>query len=453
MEAMITILEGIARSPSVHLRYNRRMDRNRIIEHALTVPPDAIRRTITSSIRDADPELYVVGDYSGSADIHRFASKGHCLIATSPGFSPDVKLYANQGQIDEYPEVCWWTIDWNGSLIELAEVKLFEGTHRHAHEVMMGKDREAVRNFLIALDEFTSNVQGAVLVFQDGCWSYDEELFADIQNSTFDNLVLPMGMSDRIRQDVQHWLNSRELYERHGVPWKRGMILVGPPGNGKTHMIKALINHFKLSTLYVRGFSADYGSDAKNISDVFERARSCAPSMMILEDLDTIVHDKNRSHFLNELDGFARNTGILTIASANNPEKLDPALVNRPSRFDRRYTFGLPDSTERIRFLQFFTASLEESLQLSDEDASAVGVATQGFSFAYLKELVLSTMMDWIASDQSDSFATVMNNHVGPLLDQMQTDPEPTPKISKEEDEDLPYGSRASFTIRRPTTD
>src|SRR5205814_921195 len=120
-------------------------------------------------------------------------------------------------------------------------------------------------------------------------------------------------------------------------------------------------------------------------------------------------------YFLNELDGFAKNTGILTVASANDPAKLDPALVNRPSRFDRRYLFALPELQERHRYLHFFTSSLDTNLQLSDEDAGSVAAQTEGFSFAYLKELVLSSMMSWMAHSRHETFSTVMTRQVVPL--------------------------------------
>ncbi len=61
--------------------------------------------------------------------------------------------------------------------------------------------------------------------------------------------------------------------------------------------------------------------------------------MLIIEDIDSLVTEHNRSYFLNQLDGFEENAGILTVATSNHPEKLDPAISNRPSRFDRRYYF------------------------------------------------------------------------------------------------------------------
>jgi len=397
--------------------------------------PDAIRRALTTAIRAADPALYLAEVSDPYETAFRFAAKGRCTLAQVSEFAQDIFLSASQGKLQGEPQISWFQVGWHGASIEFVGVSLKEGYSREIFGLMMGEE-EAVKSFIVALEEFSNEVDGAVLVFQDGCWRYDEDLFEDIQTSTFDNLVLPSGMSEQIRGDVQQWLDSRDLYEQHGIPWKRGMILVGPPGNGKTHMIKALANYFGLSTLYVRGFTSEYGTDAANISKVFHKARACAPSMLILEDLDTLVNSENRSHFLNELDGFARNTGILAVASANDPARLDPALINRPSRFDRRYAFNLPEAEERTRYLQFFTSSLDVNLRLSDEEAAALGEEAGGFSFAYLKELVLSSMMSWISSGRVAPFAAVIREQIAPLLEQMQLEVEPTPTPSGESSDD-----------------
>jgi len=114
------------------------------------------------------------------------------------------------------------------------------------------------------------------------------------------------------------------VYERYGVPWKRGVLFLGPPGNGKTHTLKALLNASPgVPCLYVKSFKADYrGTDQDNIRKVFGRARACAPCLLVLEDLDSLIDDENRSFFLNELDGFADNAGIVTLATTNHPDKL-----------------------------------------------------------------------------------------------------------------------------------
>jgi ATP-dependent 26S proteasome regulatory subunit len=151
--------------------------------------------------------------------------------------------------------------------------------------------------------------------------------------------------------------------------------------------------------------------------------------MLILEDLDSLVTPQNRSYFLNEVDGFAKNTGILAVATANNPEHLDPALVNRPSRFDRRYAFDLPEAKERARYLVHFTSRLNPELRLAEADALSVVGVTQGFSYAYLKELVLSSMMSWIAAPGSSPFVDFLKANALQLGAQMALDPAPTPRV------------------------
>ena len=139
------------------------------------------------------------------------------------------------------------------------------------------------------------------------------------------------------------------------------------------------------------------------------------------------------------MDGFTRNSGIFIIASANDPGKLDAALVNRPSRFDRKYLFDLPSARERQRYLEFLSLSLAEELQLEPDEAARVADATEGFSFAYLKELVLSSMMTWISDGRQSSFAAVMEGNAAFLLSQMLADPVPTPEVlppSEDFDED-----------------
>ena len=72
------------------------------------------------------------------------------------------------------------------------------------------------------------------------------------------------------------------------------------------------------------------------MADVFDKAREMAPCLLVLEDLDSLINDRNRSFFLNQLDGIEGNDGLLVLTTTNHPERLDPALSDRPSRFDRK---------------------------------------------------------------------------------------------------------------------
>ena len=174
-------------------------------------------------------------------------------------------------------------------------------------------------------------------------WTESGRLFRQIGGATFENLILPEKLKGEIRADVERFFASRAAYEKHGVPWKRGLLLVGPPGNGKTHAIKALINETGRPCLYVKTFDSEHFDRARPASAGSSTGPGqCSPCLLVLEDLDSLITDENRSFFLNELDGFAANAGILTIATTNHPGRLDPAILDRPSRFDRKYHFGLP---------------------------------------------------------------------------------------------------------------
>jgi hypothetical protein len=116
---------------------------------------------------------------------------------------------------------------------------------------------------------------------------------------------------------------------------------------------------------------------------------------LILEDLDSLINDRNRSFFLNELDGLEGNEGLLVIASTNHFERLDPGLSNRPSRFDRKYLFDDPDHQERVLYAKYWQEKLKDNDEISFPVSLVEEVAelTQGFSFAYLKEAFVSTLV------------------------------------------------------------
>jgi SpoVK/Ycf46/Vps4 family AAA+-type ATPase len=250
-------------------------------------------------------------------------------------------------------------------------------------------------------------VRGEILVYHDGYFQKDQELFESIKTSTFDNLVLRDSLKEEIQNDFTQFFESRELYERYGIPWKRGAIFIGPPGNGKTHTLKALINQLGKTCLYVRSFKSDCGTEQENMAEVFERARM-APCLVVLEDLDSMIDSKNRSFFLNELDGFQANDGVAVLATTNHPGKLDPSILDRPSRFDRKYHFHLPAHTERLAYVMKWNKDLQTDLQVSENGAANVVDATEGFSFAYLKELFVASMVQWMSDGRSKSMDDIM---------------------------------------------
>jgi len=167
---------------------------------------------------------------------------------------------------------------------------------------------------------------------------------------------------------------------------------------------------------------------SQGIATVFAHARRAAPCVLVFEDLDSLVRKELRSELLNDLDGFAANTGILTLATTNHPENLDPALIDRPSRFDRRYNFGLPTLGTRHAFIERWNGTLRPALQLDAAAVADVAARTEGFSFAYLKELFVSAVMRWMADEVPGTMDRVIAEQLVLLRDQM---PSGKPKTEK----------------------
>lgn len=144
-------------------------------------------------------------------------------------------------------------------------------------------------------------------------------------------------------------------------------------------------------TLYVK--SAPYPF---NIRQVFQMARAMTPCMLVLEDIDTIVTQSTRSYFFNEVDGLENNDGILMIATTNHLDQLDPGLSKRPSRFDRKYLFPLPDKAERALYAQYWRNKLKskKSIEFPGKLCDAIADITDDFSFAYLKEAFVATLLE-----------------------------------------------------------
>jgi transitional endoplasmic reticulum ATPase len=184
------------------------------------------------------------------------------------------------------------------------------------------------------------------------------------------------------------------------VPWKRGVIFHGVPGNGKTNSIKALINsltarELPVPALYVKSLDGCNGPKWA-IQSIFSRVRVVAPCLLIFEDLDSLVEDKTRSYFLNEVDGLDSNDGILMTGSTKHLAELDPAITKRPSRFDRKYHFKIPDEKGRVAYCQHWREKFSGSstIDFPAEICPYVAKMTDGFSFAYLKELFITSLLN-----------------------------------------------------------
>jgi energy-coupling factor transporter ATP-binding protein EcfA2 len=215
-------------------------------------------------------------------------------------------------------------------------------------------------------------------------------------------LVFPDSVQENILDDITKFWASEELFKKHDIPFKRGVLLFGQPGSGKSSLLRlvsrdvisrgGVVFQFTNPDMFVAGYRQ------------FREVQSDTPIVVIMEDLDTIFSHNNESKILNLLDGAESAEGTVFLATTNFPEKMGPRIMNRPSRFDRVYRVPPPSAKAREMYL--------------DELAGAPGVIpserwaqlTQGLSLSHLKELFIGVHI--LGGDEEETIATLKGMRV-----------------------------------------
>ena len=246
---------------------------------------------------------------------------------------------------------------WQGGAVEI----VFTPGYNSSGALCLGEDANAIAAFARALDAHCLRPAGRALRYSEG-WESAPDLDAEIGRVTWDDIVLPTAIEKGLRQSVDDFVAQRPVMHSFGFAWKRGILLIGPPGTGKTMVCKAVAASLpELPFLYVRDLREDEKKEA--IQSIFARARKLAPCILAMEDLDSLIHEENRTIFLNEMDGFSSNEGLLILASSNHPGKIDEALLKRPSRFDRIFHLGNACDRGETRILRAHSAPFEPERQ------------------------------------------------------------------------------------------
>jgi hypothetical protein len=391
---------------------------------SLTEPVNVLMYEVTRRLTALYPEFVIFPSDDGDFDVESFAQEGHCQLELQSEPMPLIGhgWHGKESGIFRETQQALWKVNWEGATFDLLQMNWKDSScSTTTCRWLIAPTQEAAGHFFATVCQWNTEIRGEVLVFSSGYWNKSTTLYDAIRNATFENLVLPGDLKRELQDDLRQFFDSRDVYERYRIPWKRGLLLVGPPGNGKTHTIKALLNWLNQPCLYVKSLKSRHYSDHDCLKSVFDRARKTTPCVLVMEDLDSLINDRNRSFFLNELDGFAANSGILLIATTNHPDRLDPAIVDRPSRFDRKYHFPLPALPERDAYIALWNTTLEPAVRLSESGKERIAAATDGFSFAYLKELFLSSMMRWVNAPQSGGMDEVMAGQCHLLREQMNS--------------------------------
>jgi ATP-dependent 26S proteasome regulatory subunit len=213
-------------------------------------------------------------------------------------------------------------------------------------------------------------------------------------NLKWEDIFLPDSLKNEIKNSVEGWLKAKDFYVNKNLPWKRGILLWGLPGNGKTSLIRTIISNYDFKPVTVQ--SGAHTND-DTVTEAFEYAQAQSPALLYFEDLDNMFQTVSLSHFLNLMDGVNSKNGILVIATANNIGRLQQSVTDRPSRFDRKWEIPLPDAKMSIKYLEKWFGKL---LSAKEYKKIAEFTVENNFSYAYLKELYLTSMLNAIAANK-----------------------------------------------------
>jgi len=217
--------------------------------------------------------------------------------------------------------------------------------------------------------------------------------FLELDDVDEADLVLPAALKEDLFRNVAQMIERAPEYARFGIPAKRGIIMAGPPGCGKTLSMRVLAKRLPCSFIWV---TPRHLEKLNGLSHVYDFAREIAPSVVLLEDADAFGIDRRLGQFspvlgelLGILDGVVANKGVVTILSSNFAEVLDSALTRRPGRFDVKLNFNPPAGPEAFEMLRRTIERRKVVLSGDPESLrkAAFALAEQGASGAHVVEV------------------------------------------------------------------
>src|SRR6266550_186020 len=279
----------------------------------------------------------------------------------------------------------------------------------------------AVRRLMVELNVF----RGQVLSFGQsriGFMGAGPVLFHARPNVGREELVFAPGVLESVERQILGIATHRDRLRASGQHVKRGLLLYGPPGNGKTLLVRHLLSRLTDHTVVLLT-----GWGMQMIEPASALARMLQPSVVVLEDVDLVAMDRGMSplgnpilfELLNQMDGIAEDAEVVFVLTTNRADLLEAALAARPGRIDLAVEIGLPDASALRRLIELFGRGLDLRLEHID----AIVAKTNGVAASLIKELMRKAAVlaahEEALEDAASGRLTVTDAHVNTALDEL----------------------------------
>ena len=271
-------------------------------------------------------------------------------------------------------------------------VGMHEGYRPNEWDINISYNREdhtMVKAFLTDLEDFAKKQ----------CYLKNAKIDPDLsfiklnKDYSWQDIVLPKYIKDEITLNTTKLVDSINFYKKHNLPFKRGLILEGSPGTGKTLIGRIICSTINCSFLWV---TPKFLVDSRAIASICELSREIAPCVLFLEDLDLYASDRDNNRdsgllgeLMNQLDGLVENNYVIVIATTNRVKFIEEALSNRPGRFDRTIEIPRPSEEGRKRLLTLCLNNIKTESNFINE----IATKTEDFTGAHIQELVNTAIM------------------------------------------------------------
>jgi len=251
------------------------------------------------------------------------------------------------------------------------------------------------------------------------------EVFVEVPDVTWEDVGGLEDTKDRLRETIQWPLEYPEVFDQMDMQAAKGVLMYGPPGTGKTLLAKAIANESKSNFISIKGpelLNKYVGESEKGVREVFEKARSNAPTVVFFDEIDSIATERGQrsgdsgvgervvSQLLTELDGLEALEDVVVIATTNRPDLIDSALL-RPGRLDRHVHVPVPDEEARRKIFEVHTRNkpLAEDIDLDDLAARTEGYVGADIE-ALCREASMAASREFIHSVSPEEVADSVGN-------------------------------------------